>query len=80
MRAARNAHDGVDRPVGEEHGLRSPVERVDDLLHRDDRPPRGEHDLLLNADDAPQLYVPLPVGLLRVDDADIGAKRRNGCE
>ncbi len=32
----------------------------------------GEHHLLLHAEDAPELDVPLPVGLLRVDDPDVG--------
>ena len=41
---------------------------------------RREHDLLLHAEDPPELDVAVPVGLLRVDDADVRPQRRHGRE
>src|SRR5437899_88820 len=51
-RAARNGDDRAHRPVREDGrvGARR-AEVVDNLLHRDDRPLRREHDLLLDAGD-----------------------------
>ena len=58
-------------------GLRG-AEVVDDLLDRDDRALRGEHRLLLHADDALDEHVAVAVGAQRVDDRDVRPDRRHG--
>src|ERR1043166_5527861 len=70
---------GRPRPSAPGRGPRSPAgaggERADDLLHGDDRAPRGEHRLLLDAGDPPELDVARPVGPLGVDHRDVGPQR-----
>ncbi len=56
------------------------LEHVDDLLDRDERPPRRQQRLLLHAGDPPQHHVAGGVGLLGVDDRDVGVERRDGGE
>ena len=57
--------------VGADHRL------VDELLDDDDHPVGGEGGLLLAAEEAPHLHVPLFVGALRVDDGNVRVQRRH---
>ena len=54
---------------------RAAARAVDDLFDGDEDALRAEHGLLLHADDAPQLHIAGPVGLLRVDHGDIELER-----
>ena len=54
------------------------VEILDDLLDRDHRALGREHRFLLHADDALDQHVARPVGLLRMDERDVGPMRRHG--
>jgi hypothetical protein len=48
---------------------------VDNLLDRDNRPARGQHHLLLDADNPFDQHIALPVGALRMDDPQVGPER-----
>ena len=55
------------------------VELLDTLFDRDDGGSRGQHDLLLHADDAFDQHIPLGIGLLRVHNRHVwthGGHRR----
>ncbi len=76
-----SGHDGDrrHRPRREDHGVRAArPEIVDHFLHCDDRALGGKHRLLLHPDDSLQHHVAGAVGALRVDDRDVGTKRRHG--
>ena len=77
MGAARRDARRRRRPSPAARRARPRLELVDDLLDGDDRARRREHGLLLHAEDPPELDVPAPVGLLRVDDADVRPVRRH---
>ncbi len=76
MRAARHGDDGVDGPGRQDDRVRAEaLEAIDDLLDGDDRRPGGQDRLLLHADDALDEHVAGAVGLLCVDDRDVGPMR-----
>src|SRR4051794_36437324 len=75
--AARRLGHGSDRPRRQHYRAGAGLELVHDLLHGHERAPRGEHDLLLNADDAPELHVALAVRALCVHHAHVGPDGRH---
>src|SRR5699024_2421674 len=70
--------DGVNDPAGQEHLSGDGIEGLDDLLDRDQYTLGGQDGLLLDAGDAPQLYVAGMVGALGVDDRGVGVDRGDG--
>ena len=83
MRPARHRADGGEAPAGDDAGVGVDRERAQILHHlldRDDRRPRREHGLLLDADDAFDEDVAGAVGLLGVDDGHVRPQRRDGGE
>src|SRR6476620_10026699 len=54
MGAVRHGAHGVDDPRWQDDGVRTGLELVDDLFHRDDRPMGCEHGFLLHSYEAPQ--------------------------
>ena len=77
-RPARHDRDGVDGEPGQHHAAGHRRQLVDDLLDRRDRVPGGEHGLLLDAADAPQLHVAVPIGALGVHDRHVRIQRGHG--
>jgi hypothetical protein len=53
------------------------VQIVDDLFDGDDGALGGKHGFLLHADNAFDQHIALAVGLLGVDERDIGTDRRH---
>jgi hypothetical protein len=70
----------IEHPRGQHHRARLGRELVDDLLDGDDRVLGGQHRLLLDPGEPPELHVALPVGLLGVDDRDVGVDGPHGGE
>ncbi len=79
MRAAGHDRDGVDGPVRQDGqiGVQT-VEIVDHLLDRHHDALGRQRRFLLDADDAFDQHVAFPVGLLRMDEGDVGPERGNG--
>src|SRR6266852_2564345 len=68
MRAARHADDGLDGPARQDHRIGAALAEIrNDLLDRHERAFRGQHHLLLYADDAFDQHVAGGVRLERVD-------------
>ena len=79
MRAERLVDDGVDNEPRDDRAvrIRSDHARRDDLFDDGDDALGGEGGLLLAAEEAPHLHVPLVVGALRVDDRNVRVQRRH---
>src|SRR5215210_4180166 len=78
VRPTRRGGDRVDRPRRQDNRARPRLELAHDLLDGDDRAGGGEHDLLLDACDPPELDVAGPVCTLRVDYPDVRPVRADG--
>ncbi len=77
MRPAGHHAHRVDHPGRQHHAVDLRAEAVHDLLDGHDGPLAGQHALFLHAADAPEHHVAFPVGLLGVDDPDVGIQRRH---
>src|SRR5712691_11722134 len=81
MRAARHAGDAADGPARQDHRIGAALAEIrNDLLDRHQRAFRGQHHLLLHADDAFDQHVAGGVRLERVHHRDVGPDRRHGRE